>query len=545
LRGIASQYDIRYANSTITDANWDLATAVAGEPTPQTPGTMESMTVSVVNNSVLHFAIRTGDEVPNWSALSNVVMSTPADTVRPNNVGDFIITDVTGTTVSFRWSAQGDDHQTGLASLYDLRYDTTSITEASFAAATPVAGLPSPQTPGTFEYFTVIDLNSDTRYYFAIKIGDDALNWSTLSSVPTTITLDITAPGTITDLSAGDYTASSVALTWTATGDSDDQGTATLYDLRWARTEITEGNWASATAVSDLPTPSVAGAAETQLVSSLPTAGTYYFGIKASDEAGNEGLLSNNAVLEMVVVTIPDAAIEAAIRAEISIPFDVLVEPDLVAVYSLDVGDSGVLDLTGLEYCPNLTFLQIGWNSISDLSPIMNLANLEHLAMASTMVDNFAILSGLTGLSFLDASDSRYAGSYEPLSTLTWLDSLVINDDGLVNVDFLQPMGELVYLDLEFSPVADISPLAGCPLLSYLSMRYTYVADLTPLTTLIELDTLYFSYTNVADLLPLVSNLGLGSGDYLDVDGCPLSGSSWEFYIPTLRARGVTVFYGE
>ncbi len=566
-RGIASQYDIRHANSPITTANWAQATPVTGEPTPQIPGINQSMTMSVANNRIVYFAMKAGDEIPNWSLLSNVVTSTPPDANPPNNVVDLIVTEIGGSSVSLRWSAQGDDHQTGVASSYDLRYDTIVISEASFAGATPVANVPSPQAPGTLEYFTVTDLDSDTKYYFAIKIGDEALNWSSLSNTPTASTYDITAPGAITDLTAGDYTSTSVVLTWTSPGDSEDRDTATSYDLRWSYATITESNWSAATVITGVPAPNVAGTAETLTVNGLPTAGTYYFGIKTSDEAGNESLLSNNANLVMIVVTIPDAVLEAAIRQEISRPTGGLVAPDLVTVDSIDVDDLGVSDLTGLEYCPNLRFLQISWNTINDISPIADLANLQHLAMVDLMVTDLSTLGGLTGLSFLDLSGNRFVGNYAPVSELTWLDSLIVNTDSLVNVDFLEPMDGLVYLDISYSTVetltpladcpslrhlildynsiTDLSPLAGCPVLSILSMRNMPISDISPLTTLTELDTLYIGYSYVADLSPLVNNPGMGDGDFVDVSGCPLSENSVYLFIPALETRGVTVFWGE
>ncbi len=75
--GTASQYDIRYSNANITEANWSSATQVGGEPAPQVAGTSQSMTVTELNPSTIYyFAIKIADEVPNWSELSNVASGT-------------------------------------------------------------------------------------------------------------------------------------------------------------------------------------------------------------------------------------------------------------------------------------------------------------------------------------------------------------------------------------------------------------------------------------------------------------------------------------
>jgi hypothetical protein len=81
--GTASQYDIRYSTSNITPSNWSSATQASGEPVPQTAGTSQSMTVSSLNSSTAYyFAMKTADEVPNWSGLSNVASGT---TQQPGN----------------------------------------------------------------------------------------------------------------------------------------------------------------------------------------------------------------------------------------------------------------------------------------------------------------------------------------------------------------------------------------------------------------------------------------------------------------------------
>ncbi len=75
--GTASTYDIRYSTSSITESNWDAATQVTGEPAPAAAGTSQSMTVSGLSASTTYyFAIKTADEVPNLSAISNIADGT-------------------------------------------------------------------------------------------------------------------------------------------------------------------------------------------------------------------------------------------------------------------------------------------------------------------------------------------------------------------------------------------------------------------------------------------------------------------------------------
>ena len=73
ITGTAFQYDIRYSTSGINEQNWNLASQVSGEPSPKNAGQDENFTVTgLVPATNYFFAIKAADEVPNWSAISNV-----------------------------------------------------------------------------------------------------------------------------------------------------------------------------------------------------------------------------------------------------------------------------------------------------------------------------------------------------------------------------------------------------------------------------------------------------------------------------------------
>ena len=87
--GTASEYDIRYSTALITEANWPSAIQVSGEPAPRAAGTSQSMNVAGLNPSTLYyFAIKSADEVPNWSGFSNVASATtPEPDNQPPQIG--------------------------------------------------------------------------------------------------------------------------------------------------------------------------------------------------------------------------------------------------------------------------------------------------------------------------------------------------------------------------------------------------------------------------------------------------------------------------
>jgi hypothetical protein len=88
-----------------------------------------------------------------------------------------------GGTAMLLWTATGDDGVIGRATVYDMRYSTFPITAANFLSATPVAGVPVPQTAGSAESFTLTSLVPGTVYYVALRSGDEVPNWSLISNV--------------------------------------------------------------------------------------------------------------------------------------------------------------------------------------------------------------------------------------------------------------------------------------------------------------------------------------------------------------------------
>jgi len=204
--GTASQYDIRYSLSTINDANWDAATQASGEPAPSQAGTAEQFEITGLQPSTTYyFAIKTADEVPNWSVLSNIaIKATDAEDVPPGLVTNLATGNATATSLTLTWTAPGDDGSSGTAAQYDIRYSTSPIDAGNWSSATQATGEPSPQAAGNNESFVVSALSPNTTYYFALMTADEVPNWSGISNVASGGTSTETTPPTaIANLGAG------------------------------------------------------------------------------------------------------------------------------------------------------------------------------------------------------------------------------------------------------------------------------------------------------------------------------------------------------
>ena len=217
---------------------------------------------------------------------------------------------VTNSSVTLTWTAPGDDGSTGTAAGYEIRYAKSPITAASWALATPVTGVPAPQTAGTVQNMVVDGLLGNTTYYFAMKASDEVPNVTPLSNVVSAQTpADTIAPAAVSNLAAGNATNHSLTLTWTAPGDDGITGTATSYDIRYSTSAINAGNWDAATQVTGEPAPTAAGTSQSLVIDNLKQNTTYYFAMKTSDEVPNTSGLSNVASGQVLADTIAPGAV--------------------------------------------------------------------------------------------------------------------------------------------------------------------------------------------------------------------------------------------
>jgi hypothetical protein len=108
------------------------------------------------------------------------------DATPPEEVTDLASAAVLPDAITLTWTAPADarGRRTG-AYVYDVRRDTTEITEPSWDDATACAGAPVPAEPGLAETLVVRCLDRDATYYFAVKSADADSNWSGLSNCAT------------------------------------------------------------------------------------------------------------------------------------------------------------------------------------------------------------------------------------------------------------------------------------------------------------------------------------------------------------------------
>jgi len=135
-------------------------------------------------------------------------------------------------------------------------------------------------------------------------------------------------------------------------------------------------------------------------------------------------------------VVFPDENLEAVIRDALDKPEGDITPAELAELTMLSARGQGITDLSGIEYCTNLTWLDLSRHQIRDVSPLSSLTNLTMLQLNAMGIDDISPLSSLTNL---------------------------------------------IYLSLRNNEISDISPLASLTSLEMLSLTANQISDITPL----------------------------------------------------------------
>jgi len=188
--GRAAMYDVRFAETEDSlETRWSLSRDFPPGRVPGNPEAAETVLVAGLEAGVrYYFGVKTGDEIPNWSEVSNLPSRTtvaPPDTIAPGGVSDLHLVAATTASVTVGWTAPGDDDASGRATSYDLRYSTVPDTVANWWEEWTdiVADPPLPSDAGTPESYALSGLKSATTYYIGLRSTDESGNSSTISNV--------------------------------------------------------------------------------------------------------------------------------------------------------------------------------------------------------------------------------------------------------------------------------------------------------------------------------------------------------------------------
>jgi subtilisin family serine protease/PKD repeat protein len=348
LAGEATRYEVRYAPYPLDSSNYQSASVlpVAAVGLAGTPHFAKLSGLSPT--TTYHVLVQAFDNMGNPSPLSNVAIGTT------EAAAVLFQDDVEQATVSWELSAGAIWHRTTnhynspiTAWHYAVEgkgtYNTGTTNSGSLT--TPMISLAGIANPALQFSYTLQTEQSDYYDIAQVQISTDGVSYAPIwtgSDVAqmTTVLLDLApyqgqsikirfhfdtkdgaindfqgwvvddvivfgsasqdpvAPAPVMDLAAS-WNSQIVELNWTATGDDDMSGAASRYDIRYLLNEpIDPSSFERAVQLEGEPMPAPAGMPEHFAVP-LPGPGVYHFAMKVIDEAGNESLLSNPAVVEV------------------------------------------------------------------------------------------------------------------------------------------------------------------------------------------------------------------------------------------------------
>ena len=212
--GLAYAYDLRYSTTEITDSSsaslkdtwWNNAAKITGLATPSSAGTEEYVIVGLSSGTTYYFSLKTRDEAPNWSAMSNVLKvstlsqtQTPTPTPTPPSSGSGggggggggsgggLTSDTTPPASPANFKAISADKQINLFwqnptdtdFVRVLILSTTTAIESSWSKDTLLAKGARIVYEGSKTEFTDVNLDNNTTYYYAIFSYDRKPNYST------------------------------------------------------------------------------------------------------------------------------------------------------------------------------------------------------------------------------------------------------------------------------------------------------------------------------------------------------------------------------
>jgi PKD repeat protein len=208
-----------------------------------------------------------------------------------------------------------------------------------------------------------------------------------------------------------------------------------------------------------------------------------------------------SAAAAVTVTLFPDINLETVIREALGKSLGQVITVDEVFNLRqyLDASGRGIIDLTGLERCTNLSGIDLSKNKITYVTPLSNLKYLMCLYLSENQIRDILPLANF---------------SFLPPYKRPWYNSKgVLMGYYTVQADPTRPI-----LDLSWNQISDVSPLA-------------HVANLTRLS---------LEGNQISDISSLVSISGLAQ---LNIADNPLNDEALNTIIPHFEERNVEVIF--
>lgn len=170
-------------------------------------------------------------------------------------------------------------------------------------------------------------------------------------------------------------------------------------------------------------------------------------------------------------IEFPDERLEVAILEEMGKKEnDKISVAEAQKVQFLPLSNKGIQNLEGIQYFENVNHLQLGFNQLTDITPLHKLDNLNILDLQGNQLEDISPLEGLEHLVSLNLNGNNL-GTLESLTNIHGLSYLYVNNNQIKDISPTAHLEKLDVFDYSGNQVSDISCLTR-----YHELRY---GDLT------------------------------------------------------------------
>ena len=255
---------------------------------------------------------------------------------------------------------------------------------------------------------------------------------------------------------------------------------------------------------------------------------------------GNNGLVSSlknfNYIVGGVIeeVHFSDTAMEREIRKLLNLPAGTTVySDDIWTIRSFTVPkdakdyaelkympylqeltiDSGIPGQLGyVEHMPDLKFLSVVKTAVSveELSSVAQLKKLERLTLNDCSLTTLSPLEPLKNLLYLDVGGNAIR-NLEPIASMKKLEALNLQQNAVNDLSAISGNSKLLILDVSNNSISDLSVAFGLTKLQWLNAKYNSISSLSGISALSKLSYLDVSNNTLTDIASLAECTALES----------------------------------
>ena len=239
---------------------------------------------------------------------------------------------------------------------------------------------------------------------------------------------------------------------------------------------------------------------------------------------------------------------------------DKVTKKDMARITSMYSDNQNISSIDGIQYCKNLTWVnltnnhisdisylsrlkKIDWlnlnnNAITDLSGISNLENLSLLYAQNNQIEVIPSLTNLKSLNTINLFNNKISDISPFVACSDTLTGLSLGQNEIEDISSVKNMTNLTYLWLEKNKINDISSLSVLKNLGELVIHSNNITDISALSSLNKLTKLWISSNPIDDISPISSLININNLDITHTEVSDISPLRNFEKLNTVRAIG-------